>query len=512
MTTVRRLSIMLMAALLALALLPLTAGAQTTSTVSTSGFQVQNLSQSATANITIQYIDAATQNQVATQSATIPPGGSLTFVPFTAPGYVQMAAPAGFRGSVTILSDQPIVAVTNILGGTNVDGIYSLGDSYSGFTGGASTLNLPLIVRNNFGIDTSITVQNVGAAPATVTISYTPGFVGNTGVTEPAFTLQPGASRTIYQKDNPALGTSIPGFIGSATVTAIGSSVVATVLQEGNGQLMAYNAFPAGTGSPTVALPLVLGNNFGAFTGIQVLNAGTAATTANITFSPNTVTVPVGGLIPCATPPARSLTIDPNRTGTLIQDAGSSGSAPFDPFFNGCIYIGGATVTSNNGQPLFVTVNQVDRDSKDASTYAGFNPTTATNKVLAPLVAANNFGTFSGVQVQNVGTSDTTVTITYGPNTYTGTPPAGFTLCPTPTARTQTIAAGTSFTFLQTYITGQPTGLSSIGSDSQFQSCMYVGSATITASSGGKIAAIVNQLSVGPATNDKLYTYGAFAQ
>ncbi|MGC9041407.1 MAG: hypothetical protein ACP5MJ_18100, partial [Roseiflexus sp.] len=201
----------------------------------------------------------------------------------------------------------------------------------------------------------------------------------------------------------------------------------------------------------------------------------------------------------------------PNQTGTLIQAAGS-GSLPFDPFFNGCIYIGGATVTSNNGQPLFVTVNQVDSTSKDASTYAGFNPTTATDKVLAPLVVANNYGTFSGVQVQNVGSSATTVTITYGPNTYSGAPPSGFTLCGTPTARSTTVQPGASFTFLQTYIAGQPPGLSPIGSDSQFQGCMYVGSATITASSGGKIAAIVNQVSVGPASNDKLYTYGAFAQ
>jgi|GEM_PF-313254 len=505
MKAVRRFSIMLMAALLALALLPLTAAAQTTSTVTTSGFQVQNLSQSSPANITIQYIDATTQAQVATQSATIPAGGSLTFVPFSAPGYVQMSAPAGFRGSVAILSDQPIVVVTNILGANA-----ALGDSYGGFTSGASSLNLPLIVRNNFGIDTSITVQNVGSAPATVTISYTPGFAGNAG-SEPAFTLAPGASRTIYQKDNTALGTGTPGFVGSATVSATGSTVVATVLQEGNGQLMAYNAFPAGTGSPTAALPLILGNNFGSFTGIQVLNAGTQATNATITFSPNTVTAPVGGLTPCATPPSRQLTINPNQTGTLIQNAGT-GNPPFDTFFNGCIYIGGATVTSDNGQPLFVTVNQVASTSKDASTYAGFNPTAATDKVLAPLVVANNFGTFSGVQVQNVGTSTTSVTITYGPNTFQGTPPSGFSLCPTPTPRTTTVQAGASFTFLQTYIAGQPTGLSTIGSDSQFQSCMYVGSATITAGSGGKIAAIVNQVSTGPASNDKLFTYGAFAQ
>jgi hypothetical protein len=171
-------------------------------------------------------------------------------------------------------------------------------------------------------------------------------------------------------------------------------------------------------------------------------------------------------------------------------------------------------VTSNNNQTLFVIVNQVNSGSKDASSYAGFNPTTATDTVLAPLVAANNFGTFSGVQVQNIGTTPTSVTITYGPNTFTGTPPPGFTLCSTPTSRTTTVPVqpGASFTFLQTYIAGQQAGLSPIGSDSQFESCTYVGSATIKADAGGKIVAIVNQISTGPASNDKLFTYGGFTQ
>ncbi|NWG21516.1 MAG: hypothetical protein HXY39_14490 [Chloroflexi bacterium] len=504
----RRLPLMLLA-LLALLLTPAFVAAQTTSTVTTSGFQVQNLNQTQPATISIQYIDATTQQQVGSaQTATIPAGGSLTFVTFAASGFVQMSAPAGFRGSVVISSDQPIVAVTNVLGASN-----ALGDSYNGFTAGANTLDLPLIVRGNFGVDTSITVQNVGTAPATVNIAYTPGFAGNSGVTEPAFTLQPGASRTIYQKDNAALGSftgSAPGFVGSATVTATGSQIVATVLQEGNGQILAYNGFLTGTGSPTVALPLILGNNFGAYTGIQILNAGSQQTVATVAFSPNTVTAPIAGLTPCATPPNRQITIDPGKTGTLLQTAGAA--APFDAFFNGCIYIGGATVSSSNGQNLLATVNQVNNTSKDASTYAGFNPATATNKVQAPLVYANNFGAISGVQVQNVSGSPTTVTISYGPNTYSGAPPAGLSLCGTPTARSRTLQPNEAFTFLQTYIAGQPAGLSAIGSDSQFQSCMYVGAATITADGSGQIVAIVNQANPGPASNDKLFTYGAFRQ
>jgi hypothetical protein len=88
---------------------------------------------------------------------TVAAGGSNTYYP--------IGASDGFNGSVVISSDQQIAAIANVLRGTQ-------GSSYGGFTSGAETVSLPLINKNNYGIDTWFNVQNTGAASATVTVSY----------------------------------------------------------------------------------------------------------------------------------------------------------------------------------------------------------------------------------------------------------------------------------------------------------------------------------------------------
>ncbi|HEU5088247.1 MAG TPA: hypothetical protein VFT99_12405, partial [Roseiflexaceae bacterium] len=231
-------------------------------------------------------------------------------------------------------------------------------------------------------------------------------------------------------------------------------------------------------------------NNFGAFTGLQIQNTGTTAANLTVTYSANSVAG-------CATPPAATFSLNGGTSKTLIQ-AGGSAAEGFDPFFATCRYVGGATITSD-GAPLVAIVNQISGGS--ASAYESFNTASATGTTKVPLAAANNFGLFTGIQVQNVGTASTDVTVTYGPNTLA----AGDGICGTPTARTKTVAAGASYTFIQS-----GAGADSDGFDSQFATCRYVGSATITAASGGKVVAIVNQLSGG--AGDSLFTYNAFNQ
>jgi hypothetical protein len=467
-----------------LALTPLMAFAQ--ATVSGSGFQVQNLSDTTAANITVTYYAEGSSAIAGTQNAVVPAGGSLTFLDGTF-GTVAMAVGAGFKGSVVISSDQPIVAIVNLVGN-------NLGASYSGFTGGAQSINLPLIVRGNFGVDTFFNVQNTGASDTTVTVTYTPGLLG-TGSSETA-TIPAGSSKTFSQAGNAALGTT---FVGSATVTAgAGGSIAAVVQQEGKGQLLSYDAFT--TGSATVGVPLLVSNNFGNLTGLQIQNAGGSATTATVTYAANSVS----GAGACGTPPAKPVALAAGASTTLIQ-AGGDPASGFDPFFATCRYVGGATITSSNGQPLVAIVNQVSTAGNQASAYEGFASDAATATVKAPLLMANNFGLLSGVQVQNVGTGSTSITLAYGPNTVTdssGGPP-----CPTPTPATKTIPAGASFTFIQAG--GDPAN----GFDPQFATCRYIGSATITAATGGKIVAIVNQVNgAAAATADTLFTYDGFSQ
>jgi hypothetical protein len=177
---------------IALALMPFLASAQ--STVTGSGFQVQNLNESQPANIVITYYDA-NGGVAATQNQTVPAGGALTFFNGQG-GTIAMSAPSGFRGSVVISSDQPIAAITNLIG-------TGIGESYGGFSSGSGTISVPLVTRNNFGDSTVISVQNTGSADTTVTVTYTPGVAGNAGQTDTA-TIKPGASATFSQAARPA--------------------------------------------------------------------------------------------------------------------------------------------------------------------------------------------------------------------------------------------------------------------------------------------------------------------
>jgi len=466
-----------------LALLPLGAFAQTV--VNNSGFQVQNLG-TATANVTVVYYKTD-GTEAGRQQVTINAGSSFTFFGST------MQVAAGFNGSVVISSDQPVVAITNLINSGN-----TLGDSYGGFSGGATTVNAPLIVRGNFGNDSWVTVQNAGTADATISIAHTPGSAG-TAATD-ADTIKPGAAKTFFQRAKTELGAR---FIGSAKITSTnGQPIVAVVNQEfqDTSKLFSYDGF-TGAGSTTVAAPLVIANNFGGFTGVQVLNVGSAAADATITYSPNTVTSAGTAASVCPTPSAKTFNVPAGGSVTTIQADGSAADG-FDTQFATCRYVGSATVTS--AQPLAVIVNQVSLTNSNGSAYAAVDPASTTASVSAPLIQSGNFGIFSGVQVQNTGTAATQVTVTYGPNSATGTT-APQTDCPTPTARTQTIAAGGSFTFIQL------NGAASDGFDSQFNGCRYIGSAVISAASGGKITAIVNQ--VNPLiSKDQLSTYSAFIQ
>jgi hypothetical protein len=482
----KRRIIALLAALV-IALLPMGAFAQTV--VNNSGFQVQNLG-TATANITIVYYNT-NGTEAARQQDTIPASSSKTYFGST------MSVAAGFNGSVVISSDQPVVAITNLINTGN-----SLGDSYGGFSGGATTVNLPLILRNNFGIDTWISVQNAGTGDANITVTYTPGSAG-TASTDTA-TIKPGAAATFYQKSKTQLGDR---FVGSARIVSDnGQPIVAVVNQEfqSNNALFSYGGF-TNNGSTDVAAPLVVSNNFGSFTGIQILNVGSAAATATVTFGANTAADAGNAASKCETPATREFNVPAGGSVTTIQGNGPAAEG-FDAQFATCRYIGAARVTS--AQPLAVIVNQASFNGSNGSAYAAVDPAATTQSVSAPLVVANNFGIFSGIQVQNTGSAAAAVTVTYGPNgpEASANLPAGQTVCPTPAPRTQTLQPGASFTFIQS--NAIPTDPAF---DAQFATCRYVGSATISAASGGKITAIVNQINPLIA-GDQLFTYSAFGQ
>jgi hypothetical protein len=420
----------------------------------TSGFELQNLDPGPIgATISITYY-APNGSVAASVSDSIAPSSSKTYFPLS-------AVSSGFSGSAVVSSDKPLAAIVNVLT-SDLRG----GASYSGASAGAATVSLPLIMKNNFGYSTWYNVQNAGSSNADVSIAYSGG-----ACTDAISGLAPGASATFDQSTNSCLPV---GYVGSATVTnsGTGQALVAAIMQikASAKALLAYNGFNGSDASNTPIMPLVSTNFFHSITGIQIQNTGASATNVTVHYTPS-----------AGFPGAAC-----NETKAVAAHSSSTFFLPF-PAACGTIgtgtnsiggFVGSGQVSLNSAsQPLVAIVNQINSANSSSSAYDGINPGAGTAHVSLPLIMDRNFGYFTGFAVANVGASTTTVNCT-----FTGT---GFTV-------SGSVAAGSSLTAVQN-------GQIANG---------YVGSATCTATGGDqKIAAIVNELGTGVATDDKLLTY-----
>lgn len=434
-------------------------------TTYSTGFQVQNLSSTDTATISMSFYALENGTASVTASDTIPAGGSKTYFPLDS-GTVTL--PAGFDGSAVISSDQPVAAIVNVLG----DG-FNFGSSYGSFSAGANSVSLPLVAKNQVGIyDTFVNVQNAGSASTSATITY----AGVSGCSETK-SIPAGAAARFDQSATSCLPD---GHVGAATITTGNASdaIVATVIETSNNNtgLFAYNGFTSG--STDVAAPLVQFGNAGFQTGMQIQNTGTTSTDVTVSFTP------VAG---SGTACTETISIAGGASATFGLAAFNTeygASAGTENCANDGLFVGSARVTANSGnQPLVAIVNQTNF-ANYASAYNAFNPANATTTLSMPLLMDRNAGFFTGFNLQNVGTTSATVTCTYS-NGAGGQTVASY---------SATVAAGAPVNELQL---------------DKASAAGYVGGATCT--STVPIIAVVNEL--GSSTSaDLLFTYEAFNQ
>ena len=417
-----------------------------------SGFQVQNLSGNSADVIIKFYEQNGTEKHSLTD--TIAANDSKTYFP------LPTAVGAGFNGSVVVSSTEPIASIANVLG----DG-FEFGASYGSFEGGAESVNLPLIMKGNSGeYDTWFNVQNAGTSDVDVSVSY-----AGTSCTESFAALKPGAAHTFDQTTNTCLPTP---YVGAALVSASsGGSIVATVIETGDETLFAYNGFTVGSTDPV--MPLVQFNNVGYHTGIQIQNTGGTSTDVTVSYSP------AAGA--AGTACTETQTISAGNSGTFglfafsLAPASSTSTCTF-----GETFIGSARVTTNSANNELVAIVNQTNFANYGSSYNGFNVASATSTVSMPLIMDRNAGYYTGFNVMNVGGSSTTVNCTFSDATYTVNQP---------------VAAGGALNDLQ---------LNKIRD-------RYVGGGTCTASGGGSIVAVVNELG-DSSTADLLFTYEGFNQ
>lgn len=452
-----------------------------------SGFQIQNLS-GTTANVSIAFYSQSSGATLGSTADTIPANANKTYFPISLPG-----GATSFNGSVVISSDQPVAAISNLLGSGNG----SYGGSFGGFSTGGTSFKLPLVMCNNSGFNTFFSVQNAGSSVANIDIQYVPGSHGAAG--NESTSINPGASKTFDQATGSStvncstLAGGSGRFIGSAIITSTnGQPVVATVVQLNTTSfqtMLIYNG--SSGGSTSVAAPLIMANNSGFYTSINVQNAGNVATNVTIAYGPNT-----GG---AGAPQNETFNLAPGASKSIIQNgAPPANGSTVNNWGTIGRYIGAATITNSAAQPLVAVINEVGTPSGQGpfgSAYEGFNPSSATSSASAPLIMANNSNFFTSIQIQNVGGGACNgITVDYSPNTVGAGNPADETGI--------NLAPGASKTIIQN---SAPPGNGSVNNWNNVG--RYVGSATVSGA-GCQLAVIINELR--PGAGDNLLTYNAF--
>ena len=261
------------------------------------------------------------------------------------------------------------------------------------------------------------------------------------------------------------LRTSMPVFAGFNGSVVVASNVPTAGMSNLHGlktadDVMTYAAFSAfDAGAAKVYLPTLMKDNYGYDTFFYAQNLGAENAIITVKYSDGET-----------------------ATATAVKPGAA---AKFDQ------------TTENHPGKVFAAI--VEADQNIAITVAQNGPTllaynsfpSGSIKPVMPLVQENHWGYFSGVQIQNIGDTDTKVTVTYTPS-----------LSGTACTETQTIKASESNKF------GEPAFVQGEGETTCTKGEMFVGSAAVTENEGGQpLVAVVNQLN----TNTKKGgSYNAF--
>ena len=419
-----------------------------------SSFTVQNID-TTSASVTITFVDEAgverTPNPLNSSKAnpfTLAPGESFEVY---VPGIPSSQLPNG-RYSVVIASTAQVVGIANLVG----QGSVNFNGSYSGFSAGATTFYLPSAVYNYYGWYSLISVQNVGAAPAdvTLTINCTNGTTGTLSVQNiPLFSSHHFDLETTTPTGFPS-GASCNG---SAKITS-DQPVVAVDNQTApaNGNTQSFSGVMSG--SSKLYSPALYKNYYGWNSSLNIRKLGTGNTTVTVTYS------------------------DSGTSTCNLTDA-QPGCLLYIPSEHGANGYFGATIQESGSTGLVAVVNAAN--GAQAQTYNGIG--TGTGTVGIPSVMKAYYGWNTSFTCQNIGSVSTSLNVKY--DGYTSSAYNTGTLAPGAAIEKVTAAEG----FL-------PAG--------------FQGGATITANAGGaQISCIVNfnnAAQMGSTLGDWSMSYNAF--
>jgi hypothetical protein len=250
---------------------------------------------------------------------------------------------------------------------------------------------------------TSITIQNVSGTSANVSVNA----YGSDGSTPSIASIALADKAAITYNPNSFTGMA-SGFQGGAIVSSDQSvTAIANVTNRytaglgDSGTPHAGAAQYQGTSAPATTLyfPMAKYNYYSKTSTFYIQNAGSNATTFTATFrfagSTYTYTSP-------------SFTVGK----TIVFTAADATGAPSGNT-NG---LGSLVVTSNSSEPLAgVVLEHATTEVHGTLLQAArsFTPADASTTIYAPMNKNNYFNRFSGFQIQNIGTGNVDITVTY---------------------------------------------------------------------------------------------------
>jgi len=232
-----------------------------------------------TASVTVRYFDS-TGAQIATNTQSLHPYSTYVFRQESEAGL-----PSGFSGSAKVESNKAVAVICNFYNSGTMDTTAQF-HSYNGLAGGATKIYAPRIVKDYYGYQSGLTVQNVGTLPTVVTVQYT--FGGST-YTQTLPSIGPGQAKVVYMGSPlqvPELAT-VSAVSGSAVITSSGQPIIATVNEDNRsmGRGVTYNGFLDGSATSTVLFPQITSKYYGYCSGIQIMNVTAAPHSCTVTYS-----------------------------------------------------------------------------------------------------------------------------------------------------------------------------------------------------------------------------------
>jgi hypothetical protein len=274
-----------------------------------SSLVVQNASNSLI-TITLNIYPLGSGTPITTITAvSVPPGASRGF------DLASISIPNGaYSGKVT--SEGPVVGVVNIWNSSGQQ------YQYTAMTTGTTAAYAPVLMKNYYGFNTALTIQNVSGSSGIITITYSSSLVITASI--------PANGSILRYTPNESLPN---GWIGSARIDS-SVPVVALVNESGAfNRAASYTAF--GSGFLQLRAPIVLKRYYGFSSSVTCQNiSNSSPTNVTITYSNGYSQPPVS--------------VSPNGTVVFYQP----NAAGLPDGFNGS-----ATITSDS-QPIVCVVNQ----------------------------------------------------------------------------------------------------------------------------------------------------------